>query len=309
MTVHKPVLVEEVLHYLDPQKNKNFIDCTVGGGGHAEKILEQTGPKGKLLGFDWDKEAIERTRVRLERFHSRLILINESYIKIKKTVYDKKFNSIDGIVFDLGLSSDQLQDSGRGFSFQVNEPLDMRFSPDDNDLTASEIINTWDEKRIADLLYNYAEETNSRKIAKAIVEERKNGPIDTTLRLVQVVLSASPKKRTKIHPATKTFQALRMEVNNELSNIRLVLKDCMEILEKGAKLAVITFHSIEDRTVKEFFQYEAKDCHCPPQIPVCRCGHKAQIKIINKKPIIPSDQEITENFRSRSAKLRVIEKK
>jgi len=308
VTVHKPVLLNEVLEALNPQKNENFIDCTVGGGGHAEAILERTGPNGKLLGFDWDPEAIKRSKERLVKYKNRIILVNESYLQIKKIIYDARFTQFNGILLDLGLSSDQLQDSGRGFSFQVNEPLDMRFSPFENELTAEKIINTYSEERLVKIFWENGEEPFSKRLAKAIVLERKNQPIKTTLELVSLVVRTLPKKKTKIHPATKIFQALRMEVNNELANVRKVLSDALEVMESGSKLAVITFHSLEDRIVKQFFRHEARQCICPPEIPECRCNHQAKIKIKNKKPITPSTEEITANFRSRSAKLRVIEK-
>ncbi|NQT49242.1 16S rRNA (cytosine(1402)-N(4))-methyltransferase RsmH [Candidatus Kuenenbacteria bacterium] len=308
LTIHKPVLINEVIEFLSPKKNQNFVDCTIGGGGHAEKILELTGPNGRLLGMDWDPGAIKLSRHRLEKFKKRLVLVNHSYIELKKVVYDERFFHINGILLDLGLSSDQLQASGRGFSFQVNEPLDMRYSPEENEFTAADIINKWPEEKIKKMLKENAEEGHAGRIAKAIIERRKEEEIKTTLELVAVVIKNVPRKRSRIHPATKTFQALRMEVNNELTNVRLLLKDVLEIMEPGCRLGIITFHSLEDRIVKQFFKHESIDCHCPTEIPVCRCEHKAQLKLITKKPVGPSDDEISENFRSRSAKLRVVEK-
>jgi 16S rRNA (cytosine1402-N4)-methyltransferase len=308
MTVHKPVLMKEVIEALNPHKNQNFVDCTIGGGGHAEAILSLTGPNGKVLGLDWDKQAITRTRERLAKYASRLVLVNESYIEIKQAVYDKKFNKIDGILFDLGLSSDQLQDSGRGFSFQVNEPLDMRYDAESNPLTAEHIVNTYPLDKLTNIFRENAEEESARKIATAICETRKQDRLKTTLELVGLIVRTLPRKKSRIHPATKVFQALRMEVNNELANIRMVLKDITQLLEPGARVAVIAFHSIEDRIIKEFFRHEATQCHCPKEIPVCRCEHRSQYKIITKKPIVPSEEEIIQNFRCRSAKLRVAEK-
>ncbi len=308
MTTHRPVLLKEVIQALNPEKNQNFVDCTIGGGGHAQAILEKTGPKGKLLGIDWDPEAISRTQERLKEYKDRLVLYNASYTHIKEIVYDKKFFPIHGMLIDLGLSSDQLQISGRGFSFQVTEPLDMRFSPHENELTAAEISNHWPLERSRDMLIRNADERFANRITKAIEDYRKEKRIENTLQLVEIVISAVPRQKTKIHPATKTFQALRMEVNNELNNVRMFLTDALEVMEPKTKLAVITFHSLEDRIVKQFFKRESRDCLCPPEVPVCQCGHKANVRLITKKPITPSRDEISENFRSRSAKLRVVEK-
>lgn len=307
-TVHKPVLLEEVIKYLDPKKNENFVDCTIGGGGHSEAILKKTAPNGLVLGLDWDGAAIIRTRERLADYQKRLILVNESYINIKEIVHVEKFNKINGVLLDLGLSSDQLQASGRGFSFQVNESLDMRFSAEKNDLTAEIILNTWTADKLEKIFREYGEEQFASKVARAIISQREIRPIKTTLELVSLIINVLPKKKTKIHPATKIFQALRIAVNNELNNVKMALKDIVELLEPGARLAVITFHSLEDRIVKQYFKYESIDCHCPPEIPVCKCSHKATLKLLTKKPIKPTDQEIMENFRSRSAKLRVVQK-
>jgi 16S rRNA (cytosine1402-N4)-methyltransferase len=308
MTTHKPVLLKEVIQALNPEKNQNFVDCTVGGGGHAQAILEKTGPKGKLLGIDWDPEAISRTQERLSEYKGRLVLYNASYTHLKEIVYDKKFFPIHGLLIDLGLSSDQLQVSGRGFSFQVSEPLDMRYSTHENELTAGDILNHWPLEKIRDMLIRNSDERFANRIAKAVENYRKEKKIENTLQLVEIVISAVPRQKTKIHPATKTFQALRMEVNNELNNVRMFLKDALEVMEPKTRLAVITFHSLEDRIVKQFFKKESVDCLCSSELPICKCGHKATLKLITKKPIVPSPDEISENFRCRSAKLRVVEK-
>ncbi|OGF37476.1 16S rRNA (cytosine(1402)-N(4))-methyltransferase [Candidatus Falkowbacteria bacterium RIFOXYC2_FULL_48_21] len=310
MIYHKPVLADEVVQSLDPRPGRNYIDCTVGGGGHAEKILAATEPDGKLLGLDWDGEAVNRAGERLARYGRRAMLVQSSYTKIKEVVYDKKFNSFHGILLDLGLSSDQLQNSRRGFSFQVNEPLDMRFAPGENELTAAQILNEWPEGEIEVILRENANERNARKIARAIVEQRKTKKFASTLDLTQLVMNVVPPRfgRARINPATKTFQALRMAVNDEIGNIQKFLSAVMEIMPSGCRLSVITFHSIEDRVVKDFFKLNSRDCLCPPEIPVCRCGHKAQLKLITHKPITPSEKEVQENFRARSAKLRVVEK-
>lgn len=308
LTAHRPVLVKEVIQCLQPRSNQNFVDCTVGAGGHSEAILNLTGPDGKLLGLDWDKAAISRAQERLAPFGERVKLVNASYVKLKQIVYAQKISTLNGILLDLGLSGDQLKDSGRGFSFQVNEPLDMRYNPEENRLTAGEILNQWPAKQLIDLLKNNADEKRAGKIVKAIIAYRQNRKFKTTLELVSLITRLFPPRREKIHPATKTFQALRMAVNSELENIQTILRDAVEILPKGARMAIITFHSVEDRLVKNFFRQESTDCLCPPDIPECRCGHRRKIKLINKKPICPSPEEVNENFRSRSAKLRAIEK-
>ncbi|MFH0988099.1 MAG: 16S rRNA (cytosine(1402)-N(4))-methyltransferase RsmH [Parcubacteria group bacterium] len=307
-SVHKPVLSEETLKALNPQSNQNFIDCTLGGGGHAELILEQTAPNGKLLGLDWDATAIERSRERLSRFGTRFVGVNASYTDVKKIAEQKKFGPVHGALLDLGLSSDQLQNSGRGFSFQVNEPLDMRFSVGGNDLIASDIINEWPGREIEKIFREYGEERYSRRIVEEIIKQRKEGPIKTTLELVALIVRTVPTRRDRIHPATRVFQALRIAVNHELDNVNAVLKNLLEIIEPNGRIAVITFHSLEDRIVKQYFKQESIDCLCPPELPECRCGHHRRLKLITKKPIIPSEQEIEKNWRSRSAKLRVIEK-
>lgn len=306
-TVHEPVLIKEVLAQLQPRPGQNFIDGTIGGGGHAEKILDRTGPDGRLLGLDWDAAALKRTKERLKKYSKRLVLEDSSYINIKKLAYDRGFYKVNGVLLDLGLSSDQLQNSGRGFSFQVNEPLDMRFSLE-NELTAAMIVNSWPAEKLENILREYADERWARKISLAIAAKRLVTPIKTTMELVGLLIKVLPRAKSRIHPATKTFQALRMAVNNEISNVKIAIKDIVEMLEPGARLAVITFHSVEDRAVKHFFKEQSRDCLCPPEIPECRCGHKAQIKLITTKPIVPTDEEISQNFRSRSAKLRVVEK-
>ena len=307
-TQHQPVLTKEVVRFLHPEKNQNFIDGTVGGGGHAEAILELIWPKGRLLGLDWDRQAIERTKKRLVRFGKRALLVAASYNRLKEIVYEKKFFQVSGIMLDLGFSSDQLQDSGRGFSFQTNEPLDMRYSPEENALTAAEIVNTWSEEEIKAMLIRNAEEKYASKVSKAIVNYRHERKIESTLTLVSIIVNCLPRGRNKIHPATKTFQALRIEVNNELANLSAVLPDLVEIMNPGCRLAIITFHSLEDRIVKQYFKKASSGCLCPPEIPVCRCQHEAQVKLITKKPICPCATEVAQNFRSRSAKLRVVEK-
>jgi len=310
-TVHKPVLMDEVIKFLDPQPNTNFIDGTLGGGGHAEALLEKVGPTGKVFGFDWDGEAIERSKERLSKFGERIIYINKSYTKIKEVSRDyvEDFKKVRGVLLDLGLSSDQLQNSGRGFSFQTNEPLDMRFDALNNPLKAYDIVNGWTVDELTDILREYGEEKFARKIAQAIVKERINKLFETSQELASLIYKIYPMMpRQRIHPATKTFQALRMAVNHEFENIKNFLHEIHEVIPKGCRLAIISFHSIEDRLVKDYFREESTDCHCPPEIPVCRCDHKAKFKVLTKKPIMATEEEIQQNFRCRSAKLRVAER-
>lgn len=307
-TVHEPVMLKEVVQYLNPSKNQNFIDCTVGAGGHAQAILEKTAPKGKLLGLDWDLQAINNSAQKLSKYSSRTILINANYIKIKEIVYENRFYPVHGILLDLGLSLDQLQSSGRGFSFQQDEPLDMRFSLD-NELTAEKILNTYRQDELERIFREYGEEKSAKKIAAVVAKTRKQEPIKTTLQLVDLIIKNKRlDRRRRIHPATKIFQALRIEVNNELNNINLALKDCLDILDQKGRLAVISFHSLEDRLVKHYFRQEAKNCICPPEVMQCQCSHQARIKLVTKKPVAPTAEEVAKNFRARSAKLRVVEK-
>jgi len=308
--IHQPVLVNEVLEYLNPQSNQNFIDCTVGGGGHAQAILEKTSPNGKLLGLDLDPAAIEATQKNLAKFNKRISLVQDSYKNIDQILCGQRsFLQPSGILLDLGISSYQVSAlDQRGFSFQKDALLDMRFGPS-QDLTAAEVLNNYSEKKLAEIFRQFGEEPYARKIAEQIILFRKENKIKTTLDLVQIV------KRVKsrhlpggIHPATKVFQALRIEVNQELEVLAEALPKLVGLMPSGARLAVISFHSLEDRIVKQFFNQESLGCICPKQIPVCRCNHQKSIKIINKKVVMPSGEEIRQNSRSRSAKLRVIEK-
>jgi 16S rRNA (cytosine1402-N4)-methyltransferase len=275
--MHIPVLQKEVLEMLSPKPNENFIDCTIGEGGHSLAILEMIKPKGKILGIDQE--------IRLKKRDKRLILVEDNFANLKSIVDNYKFNNIQGILFDLGMSSWHLEESGRGFSFKRPEPLDMRFSKE-NPLTAEKIVNYWSKPEIERILREYGEEKKALKIAQKIVELRGTFQIKTVPQLVKITdsLGVSPQR---------TFQALRIAVNDELNNLKKALPQAKEVLNKGGRLAVISFHSLEDRIVKNFF----KDYF-----------QKGQLKILTKKPIIPSDEEIKNNPRSRSAKLRVVEK-
>lgn len=311
MYFHQPVLVKEVLEYLNLKSNSNVIDGTIGGGGHAEAILEKIGPNGYLLGFDRDSRAIQAAGEHLARFASRVILIKDSYQNINKNINEYRLRfpfGFNAVLLDLGLSSAQVSaEDARGFSFKADQPLDMRFGSEFS-LTAEEIVNQWRVEDLLRIFKEYGEERYTKLIAQKIITARKVKEIKTTGELVEIIDEVYRHKQGRINPVTKIFQALRIAVNDELNVLKSALPQVLEVLGPGGRLAVISYHSLEDRLVKQFFQKEAKNCLCPKEIPVCCCGHQASLKIITKKPIIPSDQEIQANPRSRSAKLRVAEK-
>lgn len=306
---HQPVLLKEVLEFLNPQPNQNFIDCTVGGGGHAKEILKKISPGGKLLGIDRDPAAILSARGNLSGFLDRLILIQDSYKNIDKIIYGQRlFLRFSGILLDLGISSYQVSGCDqRGFSFQQDAPLDMRFGPDSG-LTAEKIINQYSERELAEIFKNYGGEEKARFIAERIIFFRKKKPIKTTFELVKIIEEVKRYRPLSIHPATKVFQALRIAVNRELETLTEALPTLIKILPPGGRLAVISFHSLEDRIVKRFFHEENKDCLCSQKIPICVCHHQRSIKLINKKIITPTLEEIKNKPRSRSAKMRVVER-
>jgi len=279
--IHIPVLQKEVLQHLDPKPNENFIDCTFGGGGHASAILEKISPKGRVLGIDWSSE-MTRDIKKIPN----LILVYDNFANLAEIVKQNKFSRVQGILFDLGMSSWHLTQSGRGFSFQKREPLDMRYSLE-NQLTAEKIINYWSKFDIEKILREYSEEKFAREIAEQIIKERKLRPIKNTLQLVAIIKKSVSKAyfRGRIHFATRTFQALRIATNDELGNIEKALPQALEVLETGGRLVVISFHSLEDRLVKNFFKSE-------------------QLKLLNKKPVVPASKEVRDNPKARSAKLR-----
>lgn len=304
--MHKPVLYQEVLHFLDPKPGSKYIDGTVGAGGHSFGILEKSSPDGMLLGLDVDLEALALAEQNLEKFVDRVILKNASYTQMKSYCRLLEWEKVDGILLDLGASSMQFDNPDRGFSFLKDAPLDMRFSPEAEE-TASDLVNGLSEQDLADLIYQFGEERNSRKIARAIVAAR---PIETTTQLADIVARAkSSHQRSAIHPATRTFQALRIAVNHELESLQEVLPIAVSLLGEGGRLVVISFHSLEDRIVKRFFRQESRDCICPPSQPVCTCDHKAQLTILTKKPVTATQVEVQGNPRARSAKLRAAERK
>jgi 16S rRNA (cytosine1402-N4)-methyltransferase len=297
---HKPVLLKESIEALQVKPDRRYLDCTVGEGGHAAAVLEHGG---RVLGIDIDPRAIETAQSNLSIYGDKAILINDSFINLEEICRRSGFFPVSGILFDLGMSSAQLDDERRGFSFQQEAPLDMRFDPTQQ-LTADTIVNTYPEKEIAKIIKEYGEERKGGAIARSIVANR---PLSTTLQLAAVVARAVG-MRGKIHPATRTFQALRIAVNQELERLKIALRQAINIVEAGGRLVVISFHSLEDRLVKEYLKRESRDCLCPAQTPVCVCGHHATIKLITKKVVKPSTEEIAGNPRSRSAKMRVAER-
>jgi 16S rRNA (cytosine1402-N4)-methyltransferase len=301
---HDPVMLREVIAALDVRPGGRYIDCTVGGGGHAEAILAAAEPGGALLGIDADPEAVEMSRVRLARFGGSVAVVNGNFRDLDRLCREAGFAPVNGIVFDLGLSSHQLA-SARGFSFRSESPLDMRFGPGESP-TASYWANEAPEEELADLIWRFGEERQSRRIARAIVRGR---PMRTTTELAKAVEQAVGRRPgSQIHPATKTFQALRIAVNQELASLAEALPRAHGLLGFGSRLVVISYHSLEDRIVKQFMAREFRDCVCPPAQPVCTCGHKATLKPVTRGALTPAQEEIAVNPRSRSAKLRAAER-
>jgi len=302
--MHRPVLYQEIIHALQPQNGGRYVDGTVGAGGHARGILEACAPDGHLLGLDVDSNALAIARKTLAPYENRTHLVQASHITLSEQLAKLHWDSIDGIVLDLGASSMQFDNPERGFSFMQDGPLDMRFGINAT-MTAEEIINTFDEKELADIIFKYGEDRDAKKIAKAIVMNR---PIQTTRQLVVVIEKASPRRGDKTHPATQTFQALRIVVNDELAAVEKTLPQAISRLKSGGRCAVISFHSLEDRIVKDYFREQSKELVNPPYEKIYEQERKAIVKLINKKPITPTEAEMKENPRARSAKLRVVEK-
>ncbi|MFH0854178.1 MAG: 16S rRNA (cytosine(1402)-N(4))-methyltransferase RsmH [bacterium] len=305
---HIPVMLNEVIECLNPQPGQNFVDCTIGGGGHSAEILKRVAPNGKVLGIDLDAEAIKKVK----SLEKKLILVQDNFANLDKILKEEKIGHVHGILLDLGISSAEYE-SGKGFSFQKDELLDMRFGTVNGyNLTAEDIVNKWSKDKLIKIFKEYGEERLAGKIANRIIEERYKDRIETSKKLGDLIFSEYKKayknKTFKKHPATKVFQSLRIAVNHELENLESVLPQALLSLEKGGRIAIISFHSLEDRIVKKFFVKESNGCVCPPEFPICKCGYKPALKIITKKPLLPSDEEVNKNPRSRSAKLRVAER-
>jgi len=304
LPVHVPALLDEVIAGLQARSGGYFVDCTVGLGGHAAAILGKISPSGRLLGIDADPEAIRLTQAKLSDYGEAVTLVNDNFVNLEAICGRYHFHPVDGILFDLGVSSLQLDTAERGFSFHLDAPLNMRFDPGQG-LTASDIVNSFSEQELAKLIEKYGEERHSRRIAQHIVQNR---PIATTVELARLVEQVLGGKHAKIHPATRIFMALRIAVNRELQNLELALKQTINLLRPGGRLTVISYHSLEDRIVKQFMRYAASSCLCPPGTVICRCGHVPTLKLISRKVIKPTSLEIESNPRSRSAKLRIAER-
>jgi 16S rRNA (cytosine1402-N4)-methyltransferase len=306
---HTPVLTTETINALQPRAGGRYIDATLGGGGHAEEVLRMSGPQGALLGIDADPEALSLARSRLAPFGARIVTVESYFDRISFVAREAGFDPVDGILFDLGVSSMQLERSDRGFSFQTDGPLDMRLGPS-ADRTAVDLVNGLSVAELQRIFQEYGEERYARRIAQSIVAQRAHGRIQTTAELARTVTSAVPARdsRTRIHPATRVFQALRIAVNDELIRLSAALPQATDLLRAGGRLVVISFHSLEDRIVKRFMREESRGCVCPPGIPVCACGHAPRLQPLTARPISASLEEITANPRARSAKLRAAER-
>ena len=306
MEYHKPVLFDEVMDNIITDKDAVYVDCTLGGGGHTEGILENSSKNSKVVAIDQDVQAIEFAKKRLEKYANKLQIFQDNFRNIDTAVYLAGFEKVDRILMDIGVSSNQLDNAKRGFSYRFEARLDMRM--DSNlKISAYEVINNFSEKELADIIYKYGEEPKSRKIAKKIVEYRKIKAIETTTELADIVIK-SIGKSMKRHPAKRTFQAIRIFVNKELEILSETLDKAVKLLGKNGKLLVITFHSLEDRIVKEKFREYENPCTCPSDIPICVCGKQSLGKVITKKPIVAKELELAENNRAHSAKLRIFER-
>ncbi len=300
---HYTVMKNEAVDALECQNGKIYVDCTLGGGGHSELILQRISPDGKLISFDIDQDAIDAATDRLKDYKN-LTIVKNSYTNIKQVLKNLGIEKITGgILFDLGASYHQLTKQERGFSFSKEAPLDMRFNTD-SDFSAYDVVNTYSEEALVKIFSEYGEERFSKRIAKKITEQRKIKKIETTTELADLIVNCTPKIKSSIHPATRVFQAIRIEVNQELQNVKNTLNDVLDLLDFGAIISVISFHSLEDRVVKQIFKYYSTRCHCEKNQMICHCPPPI-LELVNKKPIMASEQEIKENPPSRSAKLRI----
>lgn len=307
---HVSVLLDECIENLNIKPDGVYVDCTMGGAGHSKEIVKKLSNKGLFIGFDQDKNAIKTAKERLSEYSDRVKFVHSNFENIKDELEKIGVYKIDGVLADLGVSSHQLDEADRGFSYMQDAPLDMRMDVR-CEFSAYDVVNGYTEEELAKIIKDYGEENWAKRIAKFIVEERKEKKIETTKELVEIIKKAIPKK-ARIdgpHPAKRTFQAIRIEVNNELGVITKMIEDASSIMNKGGRICIITFHSLEDRIVKNAFKELSLDCICPPHLLMCQCDKKSEVKIITRKPIIPTDEEIEVNPRSRSAKLRVAEKK
>ena len=303
---HYTVMLNEAVDAMECENGKIYVDCTLGGGGHSELILKRISPDGKLIAFDIDDDAINAAKKRLALYKN-LVIVKDSYVNVKEVLKSVGIEKITGgVLFDLGASYHQLTQQERGFSFSKEAPLDMRFNRD-AEFTAYDVVNNYKEEDLVRIFSEYGEEHFSKRIAKAIVAQRKVKKIETTTELAQLIVNSTPHIKSHIHPATRVFQAIRIEVNQELTNVKKALNEILDLLEVGGIISVISFHSLEDRVVKQFFKYHSERCHCDKNQMICTCP-PPKLELVNKKPILASDMEIKENPPSRSAKLRVARK-
>ena len=303
---HTPIMLNEILEGLKINPSGIYLDCTLGGAGHSEQILKRLNSKGLLIGIDKDEEALSYSAERLKEFDNKL-LVKSDFKAVKTVLEEHGIQALDGVLIDLGVSSHQIDSAERGFSFNHDGKLDMRMDKSQK-LSAYDVVNFYSEKELLNILWRYGEENYARSIVRKIVEARKQKPIQTTFELKNIIESAVPKIYLFSGASKKTFQAIRIEVNDELNGLEEVLKYLITKLKPGGRMAVLSFHSLEDRIVKSVFKLEATDCICPPDMPICTCGHKKSVNLINKKPILASPLEQNKNPRATSAKLRIVEK-
>lgn len=306
---HIPVLLEETIEGLNIKENGIYVDCTLGGGGHSLEILKHLGPKGRLIAIDQDEEALLAAQERLKDYKDQIYFIKSNFAYLDSILESLSIDKVDGVLMDIGVSSYQLDESERGFSYHQDAPLDMRMDQT-AEISAYDVVNTYSKEELEVIFWNYGEEKWGRRIAEFIVDQRREKPVETTLELVEIIKKAIPKKirMQGKHPARRVFQALRIEVNKELDVLESTISVAVDRLKPKGRLAIITFHSIEDRIVKSRFNEYAKGCTCPPEFPICVCDKKQEVKILNRKPITASEEELLSNHRAASAKLRVCEK-
>ena len=306
---HIPVLFHEIMDIMGPKPGEFFVDCTLGGGGHSKGFLERTSPDGRLIGIDQDTNALAAAQQNLSSYEGRVVFVHSNYQNLDAILNEYAPEGVDGILFDIGVSSHQLDEKDRGFSYMQDAPLDMRMNREQS-LDAWQVVNTYSEDELHRIIKEYGEERWAKRVAKFIVEFRSQKPIETTGELVDIIKRAIPKgaREEGSHPAKRTFQAIRIEVNNELGVLQDTIAVAVKHLKKGGRLGIISFHSLEDRIVKEQFRYFASDCICPPELPFCQCDKVSEVKILTRKPVTASAEELEANSRAKSAKFRAVEK-
>jgi 16S rRNA (cytosine1402-N4)-methyltransferase len=306
---HISVFATEAVEALKPEPDHIYVDCTLGGAGHSGRILAASSPSGRLIAIDQDLTAIANAKQVLAPYEDRLTIVHSNFRRLEAIVAELGLQGVDGVLFDLGVSSPQLDEGERGFSYQHDAPLDMRMDKTQR-LSAHDVVNTWSQEELTRILYEYAEEKWAKRIAEFIVRERKQQPVETTGQLVDIIKAAIPAaaRREGPHPAKRTFQAIRIAVNDELNVFTEAINQAVRVLNPGGRVAIITFHSLEDRIAKQALQEAARGCICPPELPICQCDNEPKVKLVTRKPILPSEGELASNPRARSAKLRIAEK-